>query len=135
VGSSPSIVAILRVRSLFRNSREQFRSKQKRSQNKTGQKFSHPLNGVSFWLGFIQIKGLTQPVPVSGANPDALTFSHGDKMYEYTVFAKVANKEVALKTFFDDLDDKPMEKAKALVEANKGKFRSLRIEKRITPML
>ena len=56
-------------------------------------------------------------------------------MYEYTVFAKVANKEVALKTFFDDLDDKPMEKAKALVEANKGKFRSLRIEKRITPML
>ena len=40
-----------------------------------------------------------------------------------------------LKTFFDDLDEKPMEKAKALVEANKGKFRSLRIEKRITPML
>jgi len=88
-----------------------------------------------FLVGFIQIKGLTQPVPVSGANPDALTFLHGDKMYEYTVFAKVANKEVALKTFFDDLDDKPMEKAKALVEANKGKFRSMRIEKRITPML
>ena len=56
-------------------------------------------------------------------------------MYQYTVFGKVANKEIELKTFFDDLDEKPMEKAKALVEANKGKFRSFRIEKRITPML
>ena len=126
---------ISRALSLFRNSREQFRSKQKRTQNKTGQKFSHPLNGVSFWLGFIQIIGLTQPVPVSGANPDALTFSHGDRMYQYTVFATVAKQEIELKTFFDDLDEKPMEKAKALVEANKGKFRSMRIEKRITPML
>ena len=126
---------ISRALSLFRNSREQFRSKQKRTQNKTGQKFSHPLNGVSFWLGFIQIIGLTQPVPVSGANPDALTFLHGDRMYQYTVFATVAKQEIELKTFFDDLDEKPMEKAKALVEANKGKFRSMRIEKRITPML
>ena len=89
----------------------------------------------SFWLGFIQIIGLTQPVPVSGANPDALTFLHGDRMYQYTVFATVAKQEIELKTFFDDLDEKPMEKAKALVEANKGKFRSMRIEKRITPML
>ena len=89
----------------------------------------------SFWLGFIQIKGLTQPVPVSGANPDALTFSHGDRMYQYTVFGKVANKEIELKTFFDDLDEKPMEKAKALIEANKNKFRSMRIERRIVGML
>ena len=51
-------------------------------------------------------------------------------MYQYTVFATIAKKEIELKTFFDDLDEKPMEKAKALVEANKGKFRSLRIEKR-----
>ena len=56
-------------------------------------------------------------------------------MYQYTVFATIAKQEIELKTFFDDLDEKPMEKAKALVEANKGKFRSLRIEKRITPML
>ena len=56
-------------------------------------------------------------------------------MYEYTVFAKVANKEVALKTFFDDLDGGPMEKAKALIEANKNKFRSMRIERRIVGML
>ena len=74
-------------------------------------------------------------MPVSGANPDALTFLHGDGMYQYTVFATVAKQEIELKTFFDDLDEKPMEKAKALVEANKGKFRSMRIEKRITPML
>lgn len=86
-------------------------------------------------MGFIQIVGLTQPVPVSGANPDALTFLHGDRMYQYTVFAKVANKEIELKTFFDDTDDKPMEMAKALVEKNKNKFRSMRIEKRIVPML
>ena len=86
-------------------------------------------------MGFIQIKGLTQPVPVSGANPDALIFSHGDRMYQYTVFATVANKEIELKTFFDDFDDKPMEMAKALVEKNKNKFRSMRIEKRIVPML
>ena len=85
--------------------------------------------------GLYRLSGLTQPVPVSGANPDALTFSHGDRMYQYTVFATVAKQEIELKTFFDDLDEKPMEKAKALVEANKGKFRSLRIEKRITPML
>lgn len=56
-------------------------------------------------------------------------------MYQYTVFGKVANKEIELKTFFDDLDDKPMELAKALIEANKNKFRSMRIEKRITPLL
>jgi hypothetical protein len=56
-------------------------------------------------------------------------------MYQYTVFAKVANKEIELKTFFDDTDDKPMEMAKALVEKNKNKFRSMRIEKRIVPML
>jgi len=95
-----------------------------------------PLDWKKFsgW-GLYRLFRLTQPVPVSGANPDALTFLHGDKMYEYTVFAKVANKEIALKTFFDDLDEKPMEKAKALVETNKSKFRSLRIEKRITPLL
>ena len=56
-------------------------------------------------------------------------------MYQYTVFAKVANKEIELKTFFDDTDDNPMEMAKALVEKNKNKFRSMRIEKRIVPML
>lgn len=74
-------------------------------------------------------------MPVSGANPDALTFSHGDKMYQYTVIATVAKQEIELKTFFDDLDEKPMEKAKALIEKNKNKFRSMRIEKRIIPML
>jgi len=56
-------------------------------------------------------------------------------MYQYTVFAKVANKEIELKTFFDDSDDKPMEMAKALIEANKGKFRQMRIEKRIVGLL
>ena len=86
-------------------------------------------------MGFIQIVRLTQPVPVSGVNPDALTFSNGDTMYQYTVFAKVANKEIELKTFFDDIDERPMEKAKALIETNKDKFRSMRIEKRIIGML
>ena len=56
-------------------------------------------------------------------------------MYQYTVFATIAKQEIELKTFFDDLDDKPMEKAKALIEANKGKFRPMRVEKCITPMV
>lgn len=56
-------------------------------------------------------------------------------MYQYTVFAKVANKEIELKTFFDDIDEKPMQKAKALIETNKNKFRHMRIEKRIIGML
>lgn len=56
-------------------------------------------------------------------------------MYQYTVFATVAKQEIELKTFFDDTDDKPMEMAKDLVEKNKNKFRSMRIEKRIIPML
>lgn len=56
-------------------------------------------------------------------------------MYQYTVFAKVANKEIELKTFFDDSDDKPMEMAKALIEANRSKFRQMRIEKRIIGLL
>ena len=56
-------------------------------------------------------------------------------MYQYTVFAKIANKEIELKTFFDDIDERPMEKARALIETNKNKFRSMRIEKRIIGML
>lgn len=74
-------------------------------------------------------------MPVSGVNPDVLIFSHGDTMYRYTVIAKVANKEVELKTFFDHFDEKPMEKAKALVKTSKNNFCSMRIEKRIIPML
>jgi ABC-type lipoprotein release transport system permease subunit len=62
-------------------------------------------------------------------------FENGEQMYQYTVFAKVANKEIELKTFFDDIDEKPMQKAKALIETNKNKFRSMRIEKRIIGML
>ncbi len=75
-------------------------------------------------MGFIQIIGLTQPVPVSGANPDALTFSHGDRMYQYTVMARVANREIELKTFFDE-DGEPEKKAKAIIEINKDKFRHM----------
>ena len=73
-------------------------------------------------------------MPVSGANPDALTFSHGDRMYQYTVMARVANREIELKTFFDE-DGEPEKKAKALIEINKDKFRHMRIEKRLIGML
>ena len=73
-------------------------------------------------------------MPVSGVNPDALTFSHGDKMYQYTVMARVANREIELKTFFDE-DGEPEKKAKALVEENRTRFRHMRIEKRIVGML
>jgi|TARA_R110000796_G_scaffold244618_1_gene367843 hypothetical protein len=56
-------------------------------------------------------------------------------VYQYTVVAKVADRDIELKTFFEGFDEKPMEKAKALIETSKNKFRSMRIEKRITPML
>jgi hypothetical protein len=119
---------ISRALRLFRNIRSN--SELHKRERRTKQ-----VRSGSFWWGLYRLFGLTQPVPVSGANPDALTFSHGDRMYQYTVFATIAKQEIELKTFFDDLDEKPMEKAKALIEANKGKFRSMRIEKRITPML
>ena len=73
-------------------------------------------------------------MPVSGVNPDALIFSNGDKMYQYTVYAKVANREIELKTFFDS-DGEPEKKALALVEHNRTRFRHMRIEKRIIGML
>jgi hypothetical protein len=62
------------------------------------------------------------------------TFQHGDEMYQYTVVARVANQEIELTTFFDS-DGEPEKKAKALIENNKGKFRHMRIEKRIIGML
>ena len=55
-------------------------------------------------------------------------------MYQYTVYAKVANREIELKTFFDS-DGEPEKKAKTLIENNKDKFRSMRIEKRLVGML
>ena len=55
-------------------------------------------------------------------------------MYQYTVMARVANREIELKTFFDE-DGEPEKKAKALIEINKDKFRHMRIEKRIVGML
>jgi len=61
-------------------------------------------------------------------------FSNGDKMYQYTVIARVADREIELKTFFDDEVD-AKKKAKALIESNKEKFRHMRIEKRIIGML
>jgi ABC-type lipoprotein release transport system permease subunit len=60
--------------------------------------------------------------------------SFGDKMYEYTVYAKISNREFELKTFFDS-DGEPEKKAKTLIENNKDKFRSMRIEKRLVGML
>jgi ABC-type lipoprotein release transport system permease subunit len=61
-------------------------------------------------------------------------FSFGDKMYEYTVYAKISNREFELKTFFDS-DGEPEKKAKTLIENNKNKFRSMRIEKRLVGLL
>ena len=55
-------------------------------------------------------------------------------MYQYTVIARVADREIELKTFFDDEVD-AKKKAKALIESNKEKFRHMRIEKRIIGML
>ena len=55
-------------------------------------------------------------------------------MYQYTVYAKVANREIELKTFFDS-DEEPEKKARALMEHNRTRFRSMRIEKRIIGML
>jgi len=55
-------------------------------------------------------------------------------MYQYTVMARVANREIELKTFFDE-DGEPERKAKALVEANRTRFRHMRIEKRLIGML
>ncbi len=55
-------------------------------------------------------------------------------MYEYTVYAKISNREFELKTFFDS-DGEPEKKAKTLIENNKDKFRSMRIEKRLVGML
>ena len=73
-------------------------------------------------------------MPVSGVNPDALTLSNGDKMYQYTVMARVGSREIELKTFFDE-DGEPERKAKALVEENRTRFRHMRIEKRLIGML
>jgi len=61
-------------------------------------------------------------------------FLNGDKMYQYTVMARVANREIELQTFFDD-DVDAEKKAKALIENNREKYRSMRIEKRIIGML
>ena len=61
-------------------------------------------------------------------------FSNGDKMYQYTVMERVANREIELKTFFDE-DGEPERKAKALIEVNRTRFRHMRIEKRIVGML
>ena len=55
-------------------------------------------------------------------------------MYQYTVYAKVANREIELKTFIDS-DGEPERKAKELVEHNRTRFRHMRIEKRIIGML
>ena len=54
-------------------------------------------------------------------------------MYQYTVMARVANREIELETFFDE-DGEPEKKAKALVEENRTKFRHMRIEKRLIGM-
>ena len=55
-------------------------------------------------------------------------------MYQYTVFAKISNREFELKTFFDS-DGEPEKKARTLIENNRTRFRSMRIEKRIIGML
>ena len=55
-------------------------------------------------------------------------------MYQYTVMARVANREIELKTFFDE-DGEPEKKAKALVEESRTRFRHMRIEKRLIGML
>ena len=55
-------------------------------------------------------------------------------MYQYTVMARVGSREIELKTFFDE-DGEPERKAKELVEHNRTRFRHMRIEKRIIPML
>ena len=55
-------------------------------------------------------------------------------MYQYTVYAKVANREIELKTFLES-DGEPEKKALALVEHNRTRFRHMRIEKRIIGML
>jgi hypothetical protein len=66
--------------------------------------------------------------------PMLSSFSNGDKMYQYTVMARVGSREIELKTFFDE-DGEPERKAKALIEANRTRFRHMRIEKRIVGML
>ena len=57
-------------------------------------------------------------------------------MYQYIVMALVgsSNREIELQTFFDD-DVDAEKKAKALIENNRGQYRSMRIEKRIIGML
>ena len=57
-------------------------------------------------------------------------------MYQYIVMALVgsSNREIELQTFYDD-DVDAEKKAKALIENNRGKYRSMRIEKRIIGML
>ena len=114
---------------------KKIKKKKKRTQNKTGQN-RFLLTRDRFLVGVnTDYLGLPSLCQFRVQTPMLSPFLHGDRMYQYTVFATVAKQEIELKTFFDDLDEKPMEKAKALVEANKGKFRSMRIEKRITPML
>ena len=55
-------------------------------------------------------------------------------MYQYTVYAKVANREIELKTFLTLMANQKR-KAKELVEHNRTRFRHMRIEKRIIGML
>lgn len=77
-------------------------------------------------------------MPVSGVNPDALTFSNGEIMYQYTIVAKDKNnREFEIKTVFDSDTEDPQAEVEKIIERYRSSYdyTDYRFYKSIVPML